>query len=304
MKIRNIIYAVAAMTFAACSSENLDTPQVPLTINATIDGVATRRSDVYDFGIDDVIGVYAGDAKNYKFVHEMESSILFEPSEDAYKIYISSDNMPVKAYYPYNKDGSMSITTSSQTGTGITDYLYGEGTASAIDGKAHLVFHHLMCEITLKFSLGEGYSGSYVINKTGSVTIDGIKTEGSYTAPNDKIDLSSDSGETITLNGGETLDMDATMKLRIIPQTLESKSFTLTVTYDGNEYAATVPVKDGELKANKNYIYNVKIDKEKLTVSSSSAISAWDEKKSDDAVDVVYSGDVTSTAVVTTDHGD
>jgi hypothetical protein len=300
MKIRNIIYAVAAMTFAACSSENLDTPQVPLTINATIDGVATRSADVYDFGIDDVIGVYAGDAKNYKFVHEMESSILFEPSEDAYKIYISSDNMPVKAYYPYNKDGSMSITTSSQNG--ITDCLYGEGTASAIDGKAHLVFHHLMCKITLKFSLGEGYSSSYVINKTGSVTIDGIKTSGTYTAPNDKIDLSSDSGETITLNGGEVLDMDATLVLRIIPQSVES--FTLTVTYDGNEYAATVPVKDGELLANKNYIYNVKIDKEKLTVSSSSAISAWDEKKSDDAVDVVYSGDVTSTAVVTTDHGE
>jgi hypothetical protein len=288
------------MTFAACSSENLDTPQVPLTINATIDGVATRSADVYDFGIDDVIGVYAGDAKNYKFVHEMESSILFEPSEDAYKIYISSDNMPVKAYYPYNKDGSMSITTSSQNG--ITDCLYGEGTASAIDGKAHLVFHHLMCKITLKFSLGEGYSSSYVINKTGSVTIDGIKTSGTYTAPNDKIDLSSDSGETITLNGGEVLDMDATLVLRIIPQSVES--FTLTVTYDGNEYAATVPVKDGELLANKNYIYNVKIDKEKLTVSSSSAISAWDEKTSDDAVDVVYSGDVTSSAVVTTDHGE
>jgi hypothetical protein len=303
MKIRNIIYAVAAMTFAACSSENLDTPQVPLTINATIDGVATRSADVYDFGIDDVIGVYAGDAKNYKFVHEMESSILFEPSEDAYKIYISSDNMPVKAYYPYNKDGSMSITTSSQNG--ISDCLYGEGTASAIDGKAHLVFHHLMCKITLKFSLGEGYSESYAISKTGSVTIDGIKTEGSYTAPNDKIDLSSDSGETIALDRGALpLDMDATMELRIIPQTLESKSFTLTATYDGNEYSATVPVKDGELLANKNYIYNVKIDQEKLTVSSSSAISAWDEKKSDDAVDVVYSGDVTSSAVVTTDHGE
>jgi hypothetical protein len=300
MKIRNIIYAVAAMTFAACSSENLDTPQVPLTINATIDGVATRSADVYDFGIDDVIGVYAGDAKNYKFVHEMESSILFEPSEDAYKIYISSDNMPVKAYYPYNKDGSMSITTSSQNG--ITDCLYGEGTASAIDGKAHLVFHHLMCKITLKFSLGEGYSSSYVINKTGSVTIDGIKTSGTYTAPNDKIDLSSDSGETITLNGGEVLDMDATLVLRIIPQSVES--FTLTATYDGNEYSATVPVKDGELLANTNYIYNVKIDKEKLTVSSSSAISKWDEEIADDDVDVVYSGDVTSSAVVTTDHGE
>jgi hypothetical protein len=144
--------------------------------------------------------------------------------------------------------------------------------------------------------LGEGYDG-IAMDAPSSVTIDGIKTEGVYNAPYERIDVLNSSGETLSISSGL---VGTTVELRIIPQSVES--FTLTVTYDGNEYAATVPVKGGELLANKNYIYNVKIDKEKLTVSSSSAISAWET--SEGAADVVYSGDVTSSAVVTTDHGE
>jgi hypothetical protein len=288
------------MTFAACSSENLDTPQVPLTINATIDGVATRADD--SFGEGAQIGVYI----EAETEAETRTNVLFQTSDGSNfstpsgvaPIYFNSEEMVVKAYYPYNENGSWTVQTTDQNS--LQNYLYAECKASAATGTAVLTFKHLLCKLTLKFSLGEGYDG-IAMDAPSSVTIDGIKTEGVYNAPYERIDVLNSSGETLSISSGL---VGTTVELRVIPQTLESKSFTLTATYEGNEYSATVPVKDGELLANKNYIYNVKIDQEKLTVSSSSAISAWDEKKSDDAVDVVYSGDVTSSAVVTTDHGE
>jgi hypothetical protein len=291
MKIRNIIYAVAAMTFAACSSENLDTPQVPLTINATIDGVATR-AEVTSFISGDIIGVYAGGKEDVRFDTSDGKNFSISLISDT-KIYFTSDEMDVEAYYPYSDYGSFSTTDQDE----ITDYLYAKGTASAATGNADLVFTHLLSKLTINFSLGDGYSSPTIgTGMLTSISVTGLKTNGTFTRPG-----------TIAINDNTEDAMtpevsDATAKCLVIPQSVES--FTLTATYDGNEYAATVPVKGGELLANKNYIYNVKIDKEKLTVSSSSAISAWDEKKSDDAVDVVYSGDVTSTAVVTTDHGE
>jgi hypothetical protein len=279
------------MTFAACSSENLDTPQVPLTINATIDGVATR-AEVTSFTADDIIGVYAGGKEDVRFDTSDGKNFSISLMSDT-KIYFTSDEMDVEAYYPYNDYGSFSTTDQED----VTDYLYAKGTASAVTGNADLVFKHLLSKLIINFSLGDGYSSSTIdTDKLSSISVTGLKTNGKFTLPG-TITITDDT------EGAITPEMSgATGKLRVIPQSLES--FTLTATYDGNEYAATVPVKDGELLANKNYIYNVKIDQEKLTVSSSSAISAWDEKKSDDAVDVVYSGDVTSTAVVTTDHGE
>jgi hypothetical protein len=288
MKIRNIIYAVAAMTFAACSSENLDTPQVPLTINATIDGVATRADD--SFGEGAQIGVYAEGKENVLFTADEKVNFVSETP-----IYINSEEMTVKAYFPYS-----STTTSKEIKTtdqmALTDYLYAEGKASAVTGKADLVFHHLLSQITLNVSYGEGYDSSQTLSEY-KVDLGGLKTKGTFTPPS-----------TVEATGGEDDNIriscfyESSTALIVIPQQVES--FSLTILIDQTEYAATVTVKDGELKANKNYIYNVKIDQEKLTVSSSSAISAWDEKKSDDDVDVVYSGDVTSSEVVTTDHGE
>jgi hypothetical protein len=288
MKIRNIIYAVAAMTFAACSSENLDTPQVPLTINATIDGVATRAEKT-SFGEGAQIGVYAEGKENVLFTADEKVNFVSETP-----IYINSDEMTVKAYFPYS-----STTTSKEIKTtdqmALTDYLYAEGKASAVTGKADLVFHHLLSQITLNVSYGEGYDSDQTLSYY-KVDLGGLKTKGTFTPPS-----------TVEATGGEDDNIriscnTSSTAIIVIPQQVES--FSLTILIDQTEYAATVPVKGGELLANTNYIYNVKIDKEKLTVSPSSAISAWDEKKSDDAVDVVYSGDVTSTAVVTTDHGE
>jgi hypothetical protein len=291
MKIRNIIYAVAAMTFAACSSENLDTPQVPLTINATIDGVATR-AEVTSFIDGDIIGVYAGGEKDVRFDTSDGKSFSISLMSDT-KIYFTSDEMDVEAYYPYSDYGSFSTADQEYA----TDYLYAKATASAVTGNADLVFKHLLSKLTINFSLGDGYSSPTIgTGKLTSISVTGLKTNGTFTRPG-TIAITDNTEDAMTPEVS-----DATAKCLVIPQSVES--FTLTATYDGNDYAATVPVKDGELLANKNYIYNVKIDQEKLTVSSSSAISAWDEKKSDDAVDVVYSGDVTSTAVVTTDHGE
>jgi hypothetical protein len=279
------------MTFAACSSENLDTPQVPLTINATIDGVATRAEMTSFIDDEKGIGVYAGDRENVCFTTD-DGSNFNVPSQES-PVYFNSDEMEVEAYYPYNYDGTF-VTKNQKY---ILDYLYAKGTAMAAVGRVNLVFRHLLSKITVNFSLGDGYSSPTIdTGKLSSISVTGLKTNGTFTRPG-TITITDDVEAAIT-----PVMTDATCKCLVIPQSVES--FTLTATYNGNEYAATVPVKGGELLANKNYIYNVKIDKEKLTVSSSSAISAWDEKKSDDAVDVVYSGDVTSTAVVTTDHGE
>jgi hypothetical protein len=272
MKIRNIIYAIAAMTFAACSSESLDTP-ASLTINATIDGVATRAevTSVNDIG---EIGVYTNDRSNILFKLSNGTTIYSEA-----KIYVTSEDMVVKAYYPYINSGTESINTTDQDD--VSDYLYAEGTASVETGTADLKFHHLMSKLTLNVSYGEGYSSSESLSHY-SIEVSGIKTTGTFTAPDD-----------VVATGGENELMvqdcwESPATLLVIPQDI--KSFTLTVLIDRNSFSATVPVKGGKLEDGKNYIFTAKVDKEKLTVSSSSVITGWDKKEPAD-VNVIYSGD-------------
>jgi hypothetical protein len=112
--------------------------------------------------------------------------------------------------------------------------------------------------------------------------VSGLKTKATYTLPG-TIEIADDSDDI------HLMSLQPKTEFLLIPQ--EAESFTLNIIIDQNEYAATVPVKGGKLEANTNYIYSVKIDKEKLTVSSSSSVAAWDVEESEDYVDVIYSGE-------------
>jgi hypothetical protein len=276
MKIRNIIYAGAAMIFAACSnSDSLDqtAQQVPLTINATIDGEATRMSgNAFETG--DKINVLIGDATTYT-LFSTEDGTSFTAENP---VYFNAEKIVIKAYYPY--DCATDINTAEQSS--VKDILYAAGTASILTGSVDLTFRHLMAKLTLKFSLGEGYSSSIDDTLLTDVTVTGIMTTGTFTAPG-TIETKGDKASIVPTMSG------AAGTCLIIPQ--ETESLELTATYDGNEYAATVPVKGGKLEANMNYIYSVKIDKEKLTVSSSSSVAAWDVEEPEGYVDVIYSGE-------------
>lgn len=274
MKIRNIIYALAAMTFAACSSESLETP-APLTINATIDG-ETTRAEVSSFKVGDFIGVFAGGETDVPFT--TTDGVNFRISETSHTaIYFKSEEMEVKAYYPYNDDGSFSTTDQDD----VSDYLYAEGTASIETGTADLEFQHLMSKLTFNISYGEGYSSSESLSHY-SIEVSGIKTTGTFTAPGDVVATGGEDGVMVQ----DCWESPAT--LLVIPQDI--KSFTLTVLIDRNSFSATVPVKGGKLEDGKNYIFTAKVDKEKLTVSSSSVIAGWDKKDPAD-VNVIHSGD-------------
>lgn len=276
MKIRNIIYAGAAMIFAACSnSDSIDqaAKQVPLTINATIDGEATRSNS---FGDGAQIGVYAGGKENVLFTADKDVNFTSETP-----IYFSSEKMTVKAYFPYSSSENTSKVINTADQTFLTDHLYAEATASAATGTANIVFRHLLSKVTLNVTWGAGYDNNNGVS-TYSVTVSGLKTKATYTLPG-TIEIADDSDDIhLTSRQSKT-------ELLLIPQ--EAESFTLNIIIDRNEYAATVPVKGGKLEANTNYIYSVKIDKEKLTVSSSSSVAAWDVEKPEGYVDVIYSGE-------------
>jgi hypothetical protein len=262
MKIKNILSIAAAMALAACSnSDGLDTAQVALSINATVAGSDTRAA-ISSFSKDSEIAVLVGDATSY-VGFTTEDGTSFAPAGDP--IYFNAEKMDVKAYYPFVESGEIN-TAEQET---VSDYLYADGTASILSGKVDLVFEHQMSMITLTFALGDGFSGDIDPGKLTDVAITGLKTKGEFTAPSSIVADADDAA-----NASIALVMDgATGQCIVIPQ--EASQIQLSATYDGNDYAATISVKGGELTAGNNYRYAVKIDKARLTVSSESGVVAW-----------------------------
>jgi hypothetical protein len=147
-----------------------------------------------------------------------------------------------------------------------------------------------MTQITMNVTLGEGYEQNDVSSLIYLMKfrLNGLKTKGTFTAPN----IVTATGDATTIVPYCSIDEETDITKYtscVIPQ--EVTSFEITAIFYYNDYTATVPVKGGKLDAGKNYIYNVKIDKEKMTVDPNSTISAWEAEESDDYVDVTYSGE-------------
>jgi hypothetical protein len=274
MKINHIIYAVAATMLAACSNadgpDELATQQVPLTISATIAEAGTRAA-INSFNKTSKIGVYVDCATD---TYPSNGGSCFTTTDGATftssdLFYFDKQEVPVKAYYPYNSTNKRSFFCNEQPQT-VIDFLHAEGTANAATGKVNLEFHHLLTKLTFNFSWSEDFDSSVTSNVTyGNIMLSDLISKANFIAP-DSIDLSNSTHGTILV----------TNRLKyaiVIPHDVESFGISVNCEIANQSYTftGTVPVPSGRLESGKNYIYNVTICKTGLTVSPATAIEKW-----------------------------
>jgi hypothetical protein len=273
--IRNILYAVAAITFAACSSnenDGLGEPSIPLTIEASV-AEANTRAAVNGFTASSTIGVSLGDLKNVEFVTSEGSTTKFVPAADAATIYLEQSKEAVTAYAPYSADDKISLDASNQDA--LTDVLYAEGTANIATGRANLIFQHRLSKITFVVSLGDGYADTDALDATAlsDVKFSGLITDGSYTPSTDGLILNAATAN-VPLTQSDTDDSGcAIFSAIVLPQS--ASTIELSMAYNQKDYSGTFATEGLKLERGNNYVYKVKINKTKLTISGSSSVDKW-----------------------------
>jgi hypothetical protein len=270
MSLKTIITAAAAtLLLTACSND--DAPdvaafqRVPLVINASVVEAGTR-AEVSAFQAGDQIGVYVGSSLDVPFeVNPAEGGgICFSTTDgktftSSKLLYFDSEEVPIKAYYPYHEAYEWSLGSTNQYAR-PDDILYAEGTVHVATGKVDLVFYHQLSKLTFNVTWGEKYGGGQKgkdIDLIG-LKVNGLITTGVFTAPNTIIA----DGNMGTLNIAYP---DMTSTYMVIPQDVTSfelvtQCLLLIDPYPIVKNSTTVPVPSGKLESGKNYIYNVTIE--------------------------------------------
>lgn len=275
MKLKNILFAVAAITFAACSSENEEAPasgRVALTVNARIEGTQTRV-DSGGFESTDAIGVFSSDdaCQNVKYVPNGD---VLKPAvdADAYFFDQADEEVTFTAYYPYTDGASKSISVAVAD---QTDWLVASGKASMVFPTLDLTFRHALSRLTFTLVDGGGFSTGF---SDATVALEGLYASGT---------LSLEDGSVTDPATGDislTLSEDATTASSIvIPQT--DASFTFKLTLNDNDYTKNLSL--SELKAGYSYEYTVTVSKKGLSVADVS-VKDWTENEQSDVVGMEY----------------
>lgn len=211
---------------------------------------------------------------------------------DGTVIYIA-DTKPhtFRAYYPYNAAGGILTATTdatAQQNQPAIDFLFATGatgdknspvvnfTDKTAEGGEDHSFHHSMSQITLTFEAGDGVDFSMI--KPERYTLDGLILTGTFNTV-DGIATADDGAQAEAL-AMELADGNLTSSVILFPQT--AASLPLSITFNNNEYTATLTVPEGTLKAGNNYTYTVKVRNKELEVSEAT-ISPWHDVEGGDA---------------------
>jgi hypothetical protein len=316
MNTKTLLFAVAAMTLAACSNDNEATvTPTALTVDANIEGVVNTRATATAFQSGDAIGITVtstGNTKgeNVKYVwsaaNSDNSSKFVASATPIY--YIDNNDVAFSAYYPYT-DGvsasapSISASTADQSEQTKFDFLYGNATTKlALGNSTAITFGHKMAKLTFSFVAGTGASSdtnfaSNLGETSGSnkiFKIDNLVLEGTFNALTGVAAKASDK-DAATLS--PTI-VSAASSVIIFPQT-PAKSLKLTVEYKGVKYTAYATIPSTGYLAGNNYSYEVKVNMTGLTISYA-AITDWTTKPQDGVTagyeypyDIVNNGETT-----------
>ena len=292
MKIRHLAFAALALALTACNndSENLSTDgPVAVKFTAGIYEAASTRANGTTWDIGDRIGI-TDIGTRYDNVPYILKNGKFEA--DGTVIYIA-DTKPhtFRAYYPYNAAGGILTATTdatAQQNQPAIDFLFATGatgdknspvvnfTDKTAEGGEDHSFHHSMSQITLTFEAGDGVDFSMI--KPERYTLDGLILTGTFNTA-DGIATADDGAQTgeLTMN---LADGNLTSSVILFPQT--TASLPLSITFNNNEYTATLTVPEGALQAGNNYTYTVKVRNKELEVSEAT-ISPWHDVEGGDA---------------------
>lgn len=276
---KHILLAAAAITLAACSSEDkyIDDP-VAAHISATIGESALSRACDDTWGEGDCIGVTMSD----RYLNVKYSTENGDGEFSGTPLYFANKHeaVTITAYYPYSGSegqtpGIIEASTAAERQTPaeqpLFDFLYAvKENATGAAPNVNLPFSHRMSKLTITFKNGNAGTD---ITKITSCEINGLILKGSFNPLNG--DCSADATSPAaplsltSMNG-------ALHPLILFPQTVENVTLKITDS-DAQEYSCVLKFDGNRLESGNNYLYTINVNKTGLNIEEF-AIVKWDEQ--------------------------
>lgn len=297
MRNRFLLTAVSLVILTACNNlqeAEETTGQFPVaasvwgTVNTN--GLVSRvANDVWETG--DAIGI-SGKSGNVEYTnkqYDFSKGSSFVPAGEVI-YYIGKETVEFSAYHPFNEaGGELAINVSDQNESKNFDYLYATAEGSEAAPLLDFQFRHKMCKVVLNFLPGSGFAEDADFGN-GSIRLASLHATGTFNTLTGNAGISAGEGEGLEFIAGTTIVPEGnTYSLVLLPETISGGVALSFVQEDGTVYEGAILTgkesPDLALTAGKVYEYNVTVNRERLTVSSS-AIHGWDETPGDKDVNI------------------
>lgn len=298
MRNRFLLTAVSLVILTACNNlqEAEETAgQLPVaasvwgTINTSNAPASRVANDTWETG--DAIGI-SGKSGNVEYTnkpYDFFKGSSFIPADEVI-YYIDKKTVVFSAYHPFNEaGGELEINVSNQSESKNFDYLYATAEGSELAPQLDFKFRHKMCKVMLNFLPGSGFAEDMDFG-AGTIRLASLHSVGTFNTITGNAGISAGTGEGLEFVAGTTIVPEGnTYSLILLPETVSGGVALSFVQKNGTVYeGATLTSKESPdltLTPGKVYEYNVTVNRERLTVSSSS-IHGWDETPGDKDVNI------------------
>lgn len=294
-QIKYFIFAAAAMTLAACSSDDAaDNGPVAAHVTAGIMSAQTRASGT-EWDENDKIGITAkGGKTDYTNVEYTISDTGAGSFTSVNPIYFQDlEEVTFTAYYPYNeKGGILSLSTffyyASENLQKKIDFMFAGGAkASKTNPNVQFVdksgsdgtdarFRHCMSRLVLKFVKGDDTDLRYITQ----YKIKPLAFEGTFNTATGEATATSEGVEVTTSSISNDSSEAYEESYILFPQEVEDGKLYLELTLDGQVYKATLNIPQSDsgnahaFVSGMSYVYTIKVNKTAVNVSSA-VITPW-----------------------------
>ena len=272
---RYILLAATALILAACTNDEMTTAtdgKVALKVNASIGTVDTRAVGT-QWTTGDQIGLSTeeGTGTYYKNVcYEWDGS-SFTTSPNNAIFFETSETVTFHAYYPYKGSADYTgVSTAADNQTTANqpkiDFLYASGATASKD------------KPTVNFTGDHAFT-----HRMSHYTLGGLKLQGTFFPQTGNATADDVTAAPLTVNLTEVQPTSGSYiapSLILFPQ--EVTSIPITVTVDGQDYTATLSVKDGKLQSGNNYTWEITVSKTDMSVGKAE-IKDWETVNNDGA---------------------
>jgi len=297
MRNRFLLTAVSLVILTACNNQQEaeeTTGQFPVaasvwgTVNTN--GLVSRvANDVWETG--DAIGI-SGKSGNVEYTnkqYDFSKGSSFVPAGEVI-YYIGKETVEFSAYHPFNEvGGELAINVSDQNESKNFDYLYATAEGSEAAPLLDFQFRHKMCKVVLNFLPGSGFAEDADFGN-GTIRLASLHATGTFNTLTGNAEISAGEGEGLEFVAGTTIVPEGnTYSLVLLPETVSGGVALSFIQEDGTVYEGAILTgkesPDLALTPGKVYEYNVTVNRERLTVSSST-IHGWDETPGDKDVNI------------------
>ena len=198
--------------------------------------------------------------------------------------------MKFSAYHPFNETGGeLAVNVSNQNESKSFDYLYATAEGSEAAPLLDFKFRHKMCKVVLNFLPGSGFAEDADFSN-GIIRLADLHPTGTFNTITGSAGISTEEAGGLEFTAGTTIVPDGnTYSFILLPETVSGGVALSFIQEDGTVYeGASLTGKESAdlaLTPGKVYEYNVTVNRERLTISSSS-IHGWDETPGDKDVNI------------------